>query len=155
MVATAVRAQELKDALLGAVDRDTQAFNKVMEAFRLPKTTAEQAEEKDRAVEEANKEATLVPLEVLKNSVEAVSLARVAAAKGNRNSVSDAGVGGLAGHAAGEGAYYNVLINLSGIKDATFTARVRREAAKLKKSLDKEAKAVKDLVTRALSGPPA
>ena len=155
MIATAVRAQELKDALLGAVDRDTTAFNKVMEAFRLPKTTPEQAEEKDRAVEEANKEATLVPLEVLEKSVEAVALAKVAATKGNRNSVSDAGVGGLAGQAAGEGAYYNVLINLSGIKDAAFTARVRREAAKLKKSLDKEAKAVKDIVIRALSGPKA
>ena len=155
MIATAVRAQELKDDLLGAVDRDTTAFNKVMEAFRLPKTTPEQAEEKERAVEEANKEATLVPLEVLEKSVEAVALAKVAAAKGNRNSVSDAGVGGLAGQAAGEGAYYNVLINLSGIKDAAFTARVRREAAKLKKSLDKEAKAVKDIVTRALGGPKA
>jgi formiminotetrahydrofolate cyclodeaminase len=124
-----------------------------MEAFRLPKTTPEQAEEKDRAVEEANKQATLVPLEVLEKSVEAVALAKVAAAKGNRNSVSDAGVGGLVGQAAGEGAYYNVLINLSGIKDAAFTARVRREAAKLKKSLDKEAKAVKAIVTKALSGP--
>jgi len=153
MIATAVRAQELKDALLGAVDRDTKAFNRVMEAFRLPKTTPEQAEEKDRAVEEANKQATLVPLEVLEKSVEAVALAKVAAAKGNRNSVSDAGVGGLVGQAAGEGAYYNVLINLSGIKDAAFTARVRREAAKLKKSLDKEAKAVKAIVTKALSGP--
>jgi glutamate formiminotransferase/formiminotetrahydrofolate cyclodeaminase len=155
MVATAVRAQELKAALLGAVDRDTKAFNKVMEAFRLPKTTPEQAEEKDRAVEDANKEATLVPLEVLEKSVEAVALARVAAAKGNRNSVSDAGVGGLAGQAAGEGAYYNVLINLSGIKDAAFTAKVRRDAARLKKALDKEAKAVKDIVARALSGPKA
>jgi glutamate formiminotransferase/formiminotetrahydrofolate cyclodeaminase len=155
MVAAAVRAQELKAALLGAVDRDTKAFNKVMEAFRLPKTTPEQAEEKDRAVMDANKEATLVPLEVLEKSVEAVALARVVAAKGNRNSVSDAGVGGLAGQAAGEGAYYNVLINLSGIKDAAFTAKVRRDAARLKKALDKEAKAVRDIVDRALSGPEA
>jgi formiminotetrahydrofolate cyclodeaminase len=126
-----------------------------MEAFRLPKTNSEQAEEKDRAVEDANKEATLVPLEVLKKSVEAVALARVAAAKGNRNSVSDAGVGGLAGQAAGEGAYYNVLINLPAIKDAAFTAKVKRDAARLKKALDKEAKAVKDIVARALSGPKA
>jgi glutamate formiminotransferase/formiminotetrahydrofolate cyclodeaminase len=155
MVATAVRAQELKDALLGAVDRDTKAFNKVMEAFRLPKTTSEQAEEKDRAVEEANKEATLVPLEVLEKSVEAVALAKVVAAKGNRNSVSDAGVAGLAGQAAGEGAAYNVLINLAGIKDAAFSARVGREAAKLKKALDRDAKAVKGVVVRALSRPKA
>ena len=154
MVATAVRAQALKDGLLEAVDRDTRAFNKVMEAFRLPKTTPEQAGEKERAVEEANKEATLVPLEVLEKAVEAVALARVAAAKGNKNSVSDAGVAGLAGQAAGEGAYYNVLINLAGIKDSKFVADVRRRAERSMKSLDKEGKAVRRILGKALSAPP-
>jgi len=155
LVATAVRAQGLKDALIEAIDRDTEAFNRVMEAFRMPKATPEQAEEKEGAVEEANKEATLVPLGVLQKSVEAVALARTAAAKGNKNSVSDAGVAGLAGQAAGEGAYYNVLINLAGIKDARFSTRTRREAEKLKKILDKEAKAVKVILAAALAGPKA
>jgi glutamate formiminotransferase/formiminotetrahydrofolate cyclodeaminase len=153
MVATAVRAQALKDGLLDAVDRDTRAFNKVMEAFRLPKTTAEQAGEKERAVEEANKEATLVPLEVLEKAVEAVALARAAAAKGNKNSVSDAGVAGLAGHAAGEGAYYNVLINLAGIKDNSFVVDVRRRTERLRKALDKEGKAVRSILGKALKVP--
>ena len=84
MIDTAVRAQALKDALLEAVDADTRAFNKVMEAFRLPKTTPEQAEEKDRAVEEANKEATLVPLDVLERPVEAVGLAKVGRGQGEQ-----------------------------------------------------------------------
>jgi glutamate formiminotransferase/formiminotetrahydrofolate cyclodeaminase len=150
MAATAVRAQALKDSLLEAVDRDTRAFNRVMEAFRLPKTTPEQAGEKERAVEEANKEATLVPLNVLEQAVEAVALARVAAAKGNENSVSDAGVAGLAGQAAGEGAYYNVLINLAGIKDAKFVADVRRRAERFIKALDKEGKAVRSILAKAL-----
>ncbi len=153
MVATAVRAQALKDGLLEAVDRDTRAFNKVMEAFRLPKTTAEQAGEKERAVEEANKEATLVPLEVLEKAVESVALARVAAAKGNENSVSDAGVAGLTGQAAGEGAYYNVLINLAGIKDAKFVADVRRRAERFMKALDKEGKAVRAILVKSLKVP--
>ena len=153
MIVTAVRGQALKDILLEAVDRDTRAFNKVMEAFRLPKTTPEQAEEKDRAVEAANKEATLVPLEVLEKAVEAVGLARAAAAKGNRNSVSDAGVAGLAGQAAGEGAYDNVLINLGSIKDTGFSADVRKRAAGFKRALDKEGKAVRDIVAKALAGP--
>jgi glutamate formiminotransferase/formiminotetrahydrofolate cyclodeaminase len=150
MAATAVRAQALKDSLLEAVDRDTRAFNRVMEAFRLPKTTPEQAGEKERAVEEANKEATLVPLNVLEQAVEAVALARAAAAKGNENSVSDAGVAGLAGQAAGEGAYYNVLINLAGIKDAKFVADVRRRAERFIKALDKEGKAVRSILGKAL-----
>ena len=155
MIDTAVRAQALKDALLEAVDADTRAFNKVMEAFRLPKTTPEQAGEKDRAVEEANKEATLVPLDVLEMSVVAVGLAKAAAAKGNRNSISDAGVAGLAGQAAGEGAYYNVLINLAGIKDKAFSDRVRRKAAGFKRALDKEGKAVRDIIAKALAAPKA
>jgi glutamate formiminotransferase/formiminotetrahydrofolate cyclodeaminase len=153
MIAVAVEAQALKDFLLEAVDRDTEAFNKVIEAFRLPKTTPEQAEEKDRAIEGANKEATLVPLEVLEKAVDAVSLARIAAAKGNRNSLSDAGVAGLAAQTAGEGAYYNVLINLGGIKDAKFADQVRRRASASKKTLDKEGKAVREIVVKALAGP--
>ncbi|MCX6569407.1 MAG: glutamate formimidoyltransferase [Candidatus Aminicenantes bacterium] len=153
MIATAVRAQEIKDGLLEAVDRDTRAFNKVMEAFRLPKTTPEQSFEKERAVESANKEATLIPLEVLEKAVEALALARAAAAKGNKNSVSDAGVAGLAGQAAGEGAYYNVLINLAGIKDNTFVADVRRRSERLMKALGKEGKAVRTILVRSLKVP--
>ncbi len=153
MIATAVRAQVLKDALLEAVDRDTQAFNKVMDAFRLPKATPEQAAEKDKALEAANKEATLVPLGVLEKAIEAVALAGTAAAKGNANSVSDAGVAGLVGQAAGEGAYDNVLINLGAIEDTAFTARVRKQAMAFKKALDKEGKAVREVVARALPGP--
>ena len=155
MVATAVRAQALKDGLLEAVDRDTRVFNKVMDAFRLPKTTPEQALEKERAVEEATKEATLVPLEVLEKAGEAVALARIVAAKGNKNSMSDAGVAGLAGHAAGEGAYYNILINMAGIKDPKFTGQVRRRAESLRKALDKEGKAVRDIIVKSLAGPKA
>ena len=150
MAETAVRAQRLKSALLEAVDRDTKAFDKVMDALRLPKTTPEQAEEKDRAVEAANKEATLVPLEVLEKAVEAVTLARRAAAEGNKNSVSDAGVAGLAGQAAGDGAYYNVLINLAGIKDRAFAARVRRDADRARMSLTALPSLSSALLARAL-----
>ncbi len=153
MIAVAVQAQTLKDAFLEAVDRDTRAFNKVMEAFRLPKATPEQAAEKARAVEEASKEATLVPLEVMEKAAEAVKLAREAAAKGNRNSISDAGVAALTAAAAGDGARYNVLINLPGITDEKFKARVSRRADKLKKDIDREAEAVRKIMDRALAAP--
>jgi glutamate formiminotransferase/formiminotetrahydrofolate cyclodeaminase len=148
--AAAVRAQALKDDLLGAVDKDTLAFNKVMEALRLPKTTPEQAAEKEKALEEATKEATLVPLEVLEKSVEAVRLAKAVAAKSYKSSLSDAGVGGLTGAAAGEGAYYNVFINLPGIKDEKFKTRVQRQARSLKADLDRSADAVRKLIERQL-----
>ena len=150
MVETAVEGQRLKDELLGDVDRDTKAFNKVMDALRLPKATAEQAEEKDRAVEEANKEATRVPLEVLEKACRALELAQKVVEKGNKNSLSDAGVAGLAALAAGEGAYYNVLINLPGIKDQAFAKKARRRAEELRRVLDKRGRSVKGRLEKSL-----
>jgi len=150
MTAVALRAQSLKDEFLSAVDRDSRAFDKVMEAFRMPKATPEQAEGKDRALEEASKEATLVPLEVLGNAVEAARLARTAAAKGNKNSLSDAGVAAVAAGAAGEGARFNILINLRGIADEAFTTRVRNRSAKLMRDLERVVAAVRKIMDRQL-----
>ncbi len=132
MRAVALEAQPLKDALLQAVDEDTASFNKLMEAFRLPKKTEEQALERDAAVEEATKGATLVPLEVVRKSVACLKLAREAALRGNQNSLSDAGVAGLTAQAAAEGAYFNVRINLPGIKDKEFKAKTLAEAEALR-----------------------
>jgi glutamate formiminotransferase/formiminotetrahydrofolate cyclodeaminase len=133
MKKTAVRAQRLKDEYLGQVDRDTDAFNRVMDAVRLPKTTEDQRRERDAAVESATKEATLVPYQVLENSVELLTLAKKAAQKGNRPSMSDAGVAALAARTAAEGAYYNVRINLPGIQDKAFRSGIKRKAAALRR----------------------
>jgi glutamate formiminotransferase/formiminotetrahydrofolate cyclodeaminase len=117
-----VKGQAIKDFLLQAIDRDTDAFNQVMAAMRAPE------EEREEAIEEANKQATLVPLEVLRESLAALRIAKVAAEKGNRNTVSDAGVAGLMGRAGAEGAFYNVLINLKNIKDSGFVTLTRKQA---------------------------
>ena len=150
MKRVALRAQALKDDLLRAVDLDTRAFNRVMESFRLPKGTEEQAREREKAVEEASKEATLVPFGVLEASAELVGLAEAVAREGNRNSVSDAGVAGLAALAAGKGAYYNVRINLPGIKDEAFKTRIGEQAEALKQILEKSSAAVDALMEAAL-----
>ncbi|MDP2914147.1 MAG: glutamate formimidoyltransferase [Candidatus Aminicenantes bacterium] len=133
MKRTAVRAQRLKDEYMGQVDRDTDAFNRVMDAGRLPKTTEDQKMERDAAVETATKEATLVPFQVLEGSVELLKLAKKAAQKGNRNSMSDAGVAALAARTAAEGAYYNVRINLPGIRDEAFRRGTKRKAVALRR----------------------
>jgi glutamate formiminotransferase/formiminotetrahydrofolate cyclodeaminase len=129
----AVTAQDLKDEFLRAVDLDTMAFNKVMDALKLPQKTDEQKEGKARAIEEASHEATLVPLGVLEKSIEALKLAKDTALKGNRNSLSDAGVAGLMAQAAAEGAYYNVKINLPGLEDADFKSKTKKQADTLVK----------------------
>jgi formiminotetrahydrofolate cyclodeaminase len=126
-----------------------------MEALRLPKTTPEQALEKEKALEEATKEATLVPLEVMERCGEAAHLAGLAASKGYRNSLSDAGVGGLTAAAAGEGAYLNILINLPTIRDEKFKARVRRQADRLKAEMDRTVRAIRKVIGRELERPKA
>jgi glutamate formiminotransferase / formiminotetrahydrofolate cyclodeaminase len=152
MKRVAVRAQALKDDLLRGVDLDAKAFNGVMEALRLSKATEEQAREKERAVEEASKEATLVPLGVLEASAELMGLAETVAREGNRNSVSDAGVAGLTALAAGRGAFYNVRINLPGIKDDVFKTRVGGRADDLRAALERSSAVVAALMDAALKG---
>lgn len=129
----ATRAQLLKDELLKAVDKDTDAFNKVMDAYRLPKTSEDQIKEREVAVEQALKEATLAPLEVLKKSLDLFQLAKEVCLKGNKNSVSDAGVAGLIAQAAAEGAHYNIRINLPNIQDEEFKSKIKKEASSLKR----------------------
>jgi glutamate formiminotransferase/formiminotetrahydrofolate cyclodeaminase len=124
MKEAALRAQELKEYLLQAVDEDTRAFNRVMEALSLPKGTDEQIKEKEAALETASKEATRVPLGVLEKCGPLLELALLVAQKGNKNSLSDAGVAGLIGEAAAAGAFYNVKINLPGIRDDVFKKEV-------------------------------
>jgi len=146
----AAGAQGLKDDLLAAVDRDTQAFNKVMEAMRLPKATPEQAAEKAKAMEDATKEATLVPLDVLEKAVGAARLAEAVAGQGYQGSLSDAGVAGLTAAAAGEGAYFNILINLPGIGDKKFATRTRRRAVRLRAEMDRTGKTIRKIIDREL-----
>ncbi|MFZ2054779.1 MAG: glutamate formimidoyltransferase [Candidatus Aminicenantales bacterium] len=133
MKEVALRAQELKDGLLQAVDEDTRAFNKVMEAIRLPKSSEDQAKEKETALERASRQATLVPLRVLEECGPLLELALTVAQKGNRNSLSDAGVAAAVAEAAAAGAYYNVKINLPGIQDENFKKEISKKADELKK----------------------
>ncbi|MBN2184203.1 MAG: glutamate formimidoyltransferase [Candidatus Krumholzibacteriota bacterium] len=125
-------AQNLKNEFLADVDRDTDAFNRVMDAMRMKKKTDEEKAARAAMIEEMTIEATLVPFNVLKRTVEAAGLARVVCEKGNRNSVSDAGVAALAARTAAEGAYLNVVINLPGIVDERFKKDTLEEAKKLR-----------------------
>jgi glutamate formiminotransferase/formiminotetrahydrofolate cyclodeaminase len=128
----AVDAQALKDSCLEDVDRDTNAFNGVMEAMKLPKKTPEQSAARDEAVEKATLKATLVPLSVLERSIDLLKLAKKVARVGNKNSLSDAGVAGLAAAAAAEGAYYNVRINLPSLRDEKLRANLSARAKALR-----------------------
>jgi glutamate formiminotransferase/formiminotetrahydrofolate cyclodeaminase len=127
----AVRSQRVKDALLRGVDEDTAAFNAIMEATRLPKSSEAERRARDEAIQRSYESACSVPLETARACLDAIGLCAAAAEKGNANSVSDAGVGALMARAGVEGAVLNVLINLGSVADAAFAQRVRREAEAL------------------------
>ncbi len=146
MKQASLAAQVCKDELLKLVDEDTKAFNRVVEAMRLPRATEEQQKEREAALEAANQEATLVPFDVLRLSHQLVNLAELAIAKGNKNSFSDSGVALLTALAAAEGAFYNININLPNIRDAEFREKVAAEAANLFYSLEAKANKLRKIV---------
>jgi len=125
------KAQSLKDFFIEAIDKDTEAFNCLMAAFSLPKKSDEEKKIRQDAVEEATKGATLIPFAVLEKSRTAAKLALVAAMKGNRNSLSDAGVAGLTAAVCAEGALYNVLINTQEMAAGSFYSETRAQARKM------------------------
>lgn len=111
------RGQALLAELLHLVDEDTEAFNRIMAVFAMPKSTDEEKAARSAALQEATLYATEVPLRTMKAAVRVFPLVRAMAGTGNPNSVSDAGVGALAARSAVLGACLNVKINAAGLKD--------------------------------------
>ena len=111
------RGQALLAELLHLVDEDTEAFNRIMAVFAMPKSTDEEKAARSVALQEATLYATEVPLRTMKAAVRVFPLVRAMAETGNPNSVSDAGVGALAARSAVLGACLNVKINAAGLKD--------------------------------------
>jgi glutamate formiminotransferase/formiminotetrahydrofolate cyclodeaminase len=131
MEIVAEKAQPLKDFFIEAIDKDTEAFNRLMAAFSLPKKSDEEKKARQAAIDEATKGATLVPFTVLERSRTAAELALAVAKKGNRNSLSDAGVAGLAAALCAEGALYNVLINTQELPAGSYRAETRAQARQM------------------------
>lgn len=116
----AEKGQSIKDELLRLIDEDTLAFNKIMDAFRLPKSSPEERKARKKAIKAATKNAIRIPYKVMTTSYKALDLLEYMAKNGNPNSISDAGVGVLAVRTAVEGAYMNVRINCKDFDDEVF-----------------------------------
>lgn len=125
------RGQELLSRLLHLVDEDTEAFNRIMDAFKLPKSTPEEKEARRQAIEAATLYATQVPLQTMEAAVETFPLLESMARTGNPASVSDAGVGALAARSAVLGAQLNVRINAAGLADRAEADRLTTRAAEI------------------------
>jgi glutamate formiminotransferase/formiminotetrahydrofolate cyclodeaminase len=116
----AEQGQLIKDSLLNLVDEDTNAFNKIMNAFGLPKSTDSEKAARTLAIQEATKFAIEIPFKVMELSLKSMEIIKAMAETGNPNSVSDAGVGALCARTAVIGAFMNVRINASGYSDKTY-----------------------------------
>jgi len=116
----AAQGQHIKDTLLSLVDEDTHAFNKIMHAFGLPKSTEEEKKERTLAIEEATKYACEIPFKVMQTAYSTMPMLVAMIDKGNPNSITDAGVGVLCVKTAVRGAYFNVMVNAQGLKDRVF-----------------------------------
>ena len=116
----AEKGQQYKNELMKLVDADTRAFNQIMAAFALPKSTDEEKAARKKAIQEATKRAIEVPFAVMQNACGSMEVIRAMAETGNPNSVSDAGVGALCARSAVMGAFMNVRINAAGYDDKDF-----------------------------------
>ncbi len=150
IAAAGIEAQKLKDRFLSLIEEDTEAFNSVMDAMKMPSGTDEEAEAKEKAIEEATKKATSVPLETLKLTEKLLEVANVVVEKGNKNSISDAGVAAISAKAAAESAYMNVIINIPGIKDEEFKEKVLKEAKEVLENVRKKSDEIRDKVMKYL-----
>ena len=139
---------ELEAELLHLVDEDTEAFNRIMAAFGMPKNTDEDKRLRSEAIQKATLFAAQVPLETMKASFKAFEICKAMAETGNPNSVSDAGVGALAARAAVLGAGLNVKINASSLKDKAQAEALINEANNLMAEADKAEREVMEIVEK-------
>ena len=146
----AENGQALKDKLLYLVDEDTKAFNKIIEAIRLPKSTETEKANRKKAMHQATKYAIEVPFKIMKTAQACYPLIKAMAKEGNPNSISDAGVAAYCVDTAVMGAYLNVKINCQGFEDEKFLTRTLNQAERIANKSEKEKNAVIRIVNKVI-----
>lgn len=146
----AEKGKNIQDELLHLVDEDTIAFNKIMDAFRKPKKSDEEKQERKEAIQEATKNAIMVPFKVMETAFGAFEVLKAMAETGNPNSVSDAGVGALAIRSCVMGAFLNVKINVSGLDDKEFVKSILQKGKEIEIETKKFEKEILNIVEEKL-----
>lgn len=149
--AHAEKGQKLKSELLQLVDADTDAFNKIMEAYRLPKDSEEQKESRSAAIQAATRGAIEIPKKVMEKAFESMDLLKAMVENGLSSSVTDAAVGALCARTAVLGAHLNVKINMKDIKDDRYKTAILEECARLEKSTLQLEKEILDISNQKIS----
>ena len=139
-------AADYRNKLIKDIDRDSNAYNNVMAAFKLSKGTEQEQKNRKRAIQEALKNASLVPLDVAKDAFKIIELAEKVVKYGNESAVTDAAVAVMMARTAVLSALYNVKINLVSIKDKDFIEKVRKEIKHMESEIiDKEREILSDI----------
>jgi methenyltetrahydrofolate cyclohydrolase len=145
-----VNALKLKQNLLDCIDRDTEAYNGVTAVFAMPKISDEDKLARKNTMQEALKEATKVPFDIMLNVQSALEITQKAVGKSNVNAASDLGVAALNLKSAMQGAWLNVLINLSGINDSIFTEEYKSKGEEILKKAISIADEIYESVLKAI-----
>lgn len=139
-------AADYRNKLIKDIDRDSNAYNNVMAAFKLSKGTEQEQKNRKRAIQEALKSASLVPLDVAKDAFKIIELAEKVVKYGNESAVTDGTVAVMMARTAVLSALYNVKINLISIKDLDFIEKVRKEIKHMESEIiDREKEILSDI----------
>lgn len=130
-------AGEYKEKFVNYIDEDSDSFNKIMDAFKLPKSTEEEKKARTKVIQEGFKGAAAVPLNVAKDAFELLALAEKVIEKGNKNAVTDGAVAAMSARTAVHSALYNVKINLGSIKDEKFVNDTKKKIEELESNVNK------------------
>jgi len=147
----AEKGQKLKDELLHLVDEDTRSFNRIMDAFGLPKGSEEEKIIRTAAIQTATKYAMEVPFKTMQKAYESLEIIRAMVETGNPNSVTDAGVGALCARSAVIGAFLNVKVNGSSLKDKAFLKDILGKASEILENTKKAEEEILLLVNSKIS----
>lgn len=145
------QSEKLRKQLTSLIDEDTNAFNDVIKAFKMPKETEQQKKIRSQAIQKGYQKAAQVPLKTAQISEQLFDIAKIAAIKGNQNSITDAAVSALMAQAAVHGAILNVKINLGSIKDEAFVADISKKLTQLEQHTTTKTKEILHIVTTAIS----
>jgi glutamate formiminotransferase / formiminotetrahydrofolate cyclodeaminase len=148
----AEKGKLIQNDLLKLVDEDTEAFNAILEAFSLPRKTEDEKIVRNDAVQNATKNAMLVPFTVMEKAFGGFEIVRKMAETGNSSSISDAGVGALALRTCIKGAFLNVKINASGLKDKEFAKKIILSGEEIMIKAEKEEAEILTFIDRIIEG---
>lgn len=146
MKKTLLQSEDSREKLMDLIDRDTNAFDGVIAAFRMPKNTEKEQKERKHAIQEGYKIAADVPLTTARYCDQLWEHIQTVAEKGNKNSLSDAGVASLLNYAGITGAIFNVQINLDSIKDQVYITEVKKKIINLEKRARSFQKEIMDCI---------